>query len=85
MGVGGRTGNTFESQTRAHKWILSGLGVASALALSVLWFFFGDACGGSLLCGVVPAYFVATFMFLLAAVEVTVTAVCYYRKWVGAL
>ena len=37
--------------------------------------FFGDACDGSIVCGVVPVYFAVFMMFVLAATEIAVTAV----------
>lgn len=84
MRVGDEISGSFEPRSRADKQIFGGIAVLCVAALSTLWLAFGDSCGGNLVCGVVPAYFVVFFMFFLAAIEVTVTAVWYYRKWAGA-
>ena len=52
-----------------------GVGAFFATAFAVLWMFFGDACDGSVVCGVVPVYFAVFMMFVLAATEIAVTAV----------
>lgn len=52
-----------------------GVGAFFATAFAVLWMFFGDACDGSIVCGVVPVYFAVFMMFVLAATEIAVTAV----------
>ena len=52
-----------------------GVGAFFATAFAVLWMFFGDACDGSIICGVVPVYFAVFMMFVLAATEIAVTAV----------
>lgn len=51
------------------------VGAFFATAFVVIWMLFGDACDGSIVCGVVPVYFAVFVMFVLAATEIAVTAV----------
>ena len=57
-----------------------GVGAFFATAFAVLWMFFGDACDGSIVCGVVPVYFAVFTMFVLAATEIAVTAFGLYLR-----
>lgn len=66
--------------SETHAGFFGVFGAISALALATLWMFFGDACGGTIFCAVVPVYFVIFLVFLFAITEAVMTAVWWVVK-----
>ncbi len=66
--------------SETHAGFFGVFGAISALALATLWIFFGDACGGTIFCAVVPVYFLIFLVFLLAITEAVVTVVWWVVK-----